>query len=217
MRVYADEFQKDERLQRENISVLQFEHMNKNTKTRNTKLKITLLVALVAVVGTAGVALFRANSYAAAENKTTEQESKSLFSFTGATGWRQGPSNETSMALFGKARADGTSACFVSAEYKPGKVDVDAALQKQQDSYKTTGGTMTQTATVTNVLQTNEGEKQYELRQYTVDGGSEKAMGGLELGYLQLKDGYVKVDGHCEAVEELAITIPALQAYKLSN
>jgi len=197
--------------------MLQFEHMNKNTKTRNTKLKITLLVALLVVIGIAGVTLFRANSYAAIENKTTEQESKSLFSFTGATDWRQGPSNETSMALFGKARANSTSACFVSAEYKPGIVDIAAALQEQQDFFKVTGGTMTQIATVTNTLQTSDGEKQYELRQYTVDGGNEKVMGGLELGYLQLKDGYIKLDGHCETVEELVTTIPALQAYKLNN
>jgi hypothetical protein len=179
---------------------------------------VAMMVALVVGFGIGGVAgFFRNHSLDDLEPETpTENRVVSMFEFTGVTGWRQGPHNETSMALFGTAREDGTSACFVSTEYKSGDVDIEAELRKQQQDFVKMGGSMSETAIVSSTLQTNDGERQYELHQYKASGGSdEKLMGGLELGYVQVKNGYVKVEGHCETAEGLSTTIPALQAYKL--
>lgn len=144
---------------------------------------------------------------------------KSQFSFTGATGWVQGPTNKTSMALFhgdsiAQPAADG---CFASIEHKTGTVDVAAQLQKQQASLASSGGTMTATATPTATVQTASGPQQYDLHQYSLAGGSEQLMGGLELGYVQLPDGYLVIQGHCNTAAQLATTISALQAYEFDG
>lgn len=138
----------------------------------------------------------------------------SMFSFTGATGWWQGATNKMSMALFYNS-----SDCFTSVQYKTGTVDVAAELQKGQASQATSSGTSTQSAVLTATLQTNSGPQQYKLHQYSLSytGSGQKPMEGLELGYIQFPDGYVKVEGHCDTVDELPATIPALQAIKYSK
>lgn len=50
-----------------------------------------------------------------------------------------------------------------------------------------------------------------------MNGSGEKVMGGLMLGYLQLDDGYVKLDAHCETAEELPTALPAMRAYKVDK
>ena len=132
------------------------------------------------------------------------------FSFSGLSGWWQGATNRTSMALFHKSD-DG---CFTSVEYKTGTVDVAAALQKGSASPDGSAGT-TPGAVLTVALQTAAGPQQYQLHQYTLSSvGGEQLMGGLELGYVQLAGGYVKIQGHCNTAAELPATIPALQAIK---
>lgn len=48
---------------------------------------------------------------------------KELFSFIDIEGWRKGPSNATSMAVFGNDDLTKVSPCFISVEYKKGTVD----------------------------------------------------------------------------------------------
>ena len=79
--------------------------------------------------------------------KAAPQETKRMFSFTGATGWRQGPTNETSMALFGNERKDKTSACFTSIEYHHGTIDVQSEVQKMTEDSNSLGNTITEIAT----------------------------------------------------------------------
>ena len=138
------------------------------------------------------------------------------FSFTGAAGWVQGPTNKTSMALFhgssiAQPAADG---CFTSIEHKTGTVDVAAQLHKQQASLASSGATMMALSTPTTTIQTTAGPQRYQLHQYRLTGGSTQLMGGLELGYVQLSDGYLVMQGHCNTADQLAVTIPALQAYR---
>jgi hypothetical protein len=192
--------------------------MNINTKNHKTKLTISLIVALMVVIGIGGAVFTRVNTPAVAEVKAYAPEAKSKFSFTGSTDWRKGPSNDTSMALFGKTRTDGTSACFTSIEYKTGTIDVQAELQKVISDFNKSGGTMTEMATVPAVLRTTNGDEQYNLHQFNAVSASKdnKVMSGVEVGYVQLDGGYVKVSGNCETFDELPSTIPALQAYKFN-
>jgi hypothetical protein len=39
----------------------------------------------------------------------------------------------------------------------------------------------------------------------------------LELAYVQLSGGYVKVEGHCNTPDQLSATVPALQSVKYDN
>lgn len=132
---------------------------------------------------------------------------QSAFSFSGTEGWHKGPSNKTSMALFSD-----DSSCFTSVEYKIGTTDIDAKLQKQHDDLAASGATMTPTASLTVSMQAGKNQQDYELYQYSLSGGSGKLMGGLELGYIQLPEGYIEVQGHCSTANLLPITIAALQA-----
>lgn len=148
----------------------------------------------------------------ASQKSESIQSNKSQFSFTGAPGWRQGPSNETSMALF-----HGHD-CFVSTEYKPGTVTVSARLQKIQTDLTSMGYTITPNETLTIELRSNEGPKQYQLHQYAVAGvgSAGQVKGAQEYGYLQLSDGYVEIEGYCDATDQLPATLPALQAIKFN-
>jgi hypothetical protein len=149
---------------------------------------------------------------AASPNANSHRTEESRFSFAGAPEWRKGPSNKTSMALF-----HGHD-CFVSAEYKPGTVEVSAELEKIKTSLTDMGYTVTTGVTLTNTLQTDQGSKEYELHQYSVTGAGSagQVKGGQEYGYLQLSDGYVQIEGHCDSADQLPSTIPALLAIKFN-
>jgi len=137
----------------------------------------------------------------------------SKFSTTGTQGWWQGATNKTSMALF-----HGHD-CFTSVEYKTGKVDVAAELQKQQDLMTSAGYPVTLGSTQTLTLQTAIGSEQYDLHQLNVmtPVGTQALKAGQEFGYVQLANGYVKVMAYCDTSDQLPATIPALQSIKFNE
>jgi hypothetical protein len=192
--------------------------VNNKTKNRNFKLTVALATAAIIIIGASSFILLPIDSKQAA-NTDISHKITPMFSFSGASNWRQGPTNETSMALFSKARPDGTSACFTSAEFKHGVVNANTEIEKLQNDLGTTGGNISLLSTTPGVLHTKNGDKSYELHQYKIEGGSgsKDAMQGLELGYVQLQDGYVKLAGHCETTDDLADVTPALQAYRLNK
>ncbi len=173
----------------------------------------TLLVAVIIAIAGIAVNLSRSTANATSPAKETSSKIKSKFSFTGTSGWRQGPANETSMALFHNA-----DSCFVSFEYKTGTVNIDDELSKNQQDLSSTGYNSASTAVLTTSLQTKTETKQYQLHQYSASGSpnGHDVMGGQEFGYVQLANGYVKVIGYCDTVEQLSATIPALQAVVLN-
>jgi len=136
----------------------------------------------------------------------------SQFSFSGTPNWWQGATSKSDMALFHTIR----DSCFISVQHKTGTVDAAAELQKSSASLTSQGYTLTPGSTQTLTLQTNTGPKQYELQQSSVTTpvGASKVLGGKELGYLQLSNGYIMIMGNCETAEQLSATIPALQAIK---
>jgi len=176
---------------------------------------ITIFLALLAIVGILSYLFHHLNSRST--SGVPANETKSLFSFIGTPDWRQGPTNETSMALFSKARSDGTSACFTSAEFKNGIVDTTAEMADLQKNLDTTGGHTALLSVIPSVLHTNQGDKPYQLREHEIDSGngSKDAMKGLAVGYVQLKDSYIKLSGHCETSDQLSLIAPALQSYKV--
>lgn len=171
---------------------------------------------LLIVVGAIGVVLMRDKTEPSA-NPDNNQQSKPMFSFAGADGWRQGPSNDTSMVLFGPSSADGTSACFTSIEYKTGTVDIDEALSDQVANMAGSNTVMALENTLESTIAAVTAAIKYDLYQYRITSeGSEQTMKGLELGYVQFdEEGYLKIDGHCNEFDELSTTLPALAAYQV--
>lgn len=175
----------------------------------------TVAVLIVAVTAFVTIIGKHDTTEAASSPKTAStQSAESQFSFTGAPGWRQGPTNKTSMALF----QDGHD-CFTSIQHKTGTVDVAAEREKKQANDTKQGITSTPIGSLVVTLQSSEGQKQYQLHQYSASGtaGGQKVKGGVEFGYFQLPNGYLKIEGHCDTASQLPATIPALQAIKLNT
>ncbi len=168
-------------------------------------------IVIVLLVVVSGLFFVKHGASASApQKKATVKAAQSQFSFNGTTGWHKGPTNETSMALF---RNDGE--CFTSIEQKSGTINIAAKIQKQQSMMTSSGNTMTAGATPETFIQIPTGPQKYELHEFSLTSGdkSHPLMGGLGLGYVQLADGYLKIQSHCNTVDELSTTIPALQAY----
>ncbi len=183
-------------------------HNNTNTK------KNLIIIAIVAVAVVAGsVLIMNSKSNAESQSAGNNEESlpKSVFAFdtNSAEGWRKGPSNATSLALFSNNRE-----CFVSVEQKDGTIDMESRLEKTQVDLEKDGYTRQSTGTVEVAMQVNGDSESYKLHKYDVagDGDAGKLYGGQEFGYVQLADGYIAVQGYCDKAEQLPATIPALQA-----
>jgi hypothetical protein len=190
-----------------------------NEKRNRIKSKRSLVISIVAVavlaVATTVAMTSRNKTDAAASVKPAVGAAvTSQFAFTGSTGWWQGATNKTSMAVF-----QDTHSCFVSAEHKTGTVDAVAKLQKIQSSLASQGYMVTPGNIQTLILQTAAGQQRYELHQSTVTTpkGSNKVEGGQEFGYVQLSDGYIKIMGYCDTADELPATIPVLRAIKFNE
>ncbi|MEO6761606.1 MAG: hypothetical protein ABI220_04505 [Candidatus Saccharimonadales bacterium] len=135
------------------------------------------------------------------------------FDSTGVTGWKQGPRDKISMALFYHP-----TDCFISVEHKSGTVDVAAALSKLETGWTGSGNAASEVGTPKVTLQTNSGQQQYDLHQYSITGpeGASKLYSGEEFGYIQLDNGYIKIEGYCKPGDQLPATIPALEAIKFN-
>lgn len=194
--------------------------MNKKQKTfrtkRNRSVALTLLVFVI--LGTfVALWLNRADSEAVVD-PIAKTSIDSDFSFTGTSDWRQGPMNQTSIALFSN---DTTSSCFVSAEFKQGPADISGRLSAIKTQLAALGGkyTTAELETKTLTMHTPSGQKQYDLHQLAVTTlpGAEKVMGGQQYGDIQLESGHIEVMGQCNDPENLLGNIPALQAIKFDT
>jgi hypothetical protein len=186
------------------------------TKPKYLTLKISSLAVAVVAVAMVGITTMKHNRTDAATpvKPAVGAAVPSNFSTTGVQGWWQGATRKNDMALF-----QNNHDCFTSVQYYTGTIDAVAELQKLSVSQAGTGGSSTPGAVVPLTLQMNSGNKQYDLHQYSLTSAdsSHPVMGGLELGYVQLSGGYVKVEGHCNTPDQLSATFPALQSVKYDN
>lgn len=192
--------------------------MQITNEPKRSKMVGSMLAAFVIGFGASAVFVFfqRFSLDDFVPEPTTQARSLSRFEFAGVPGWRQGPRNESSITLFSKAREDGTSACFVTVQYKAAKVDVEAALKQQKNDLVSTGAGVTQVSVTPSTFRANSGEIKYDMYRYKVMvKGDSKTMGGLGIGYLEFDNDHVRIEEHCETVEELQDTTAALQSLKL--
>jgi hypothetical protein len=170
-------------------------------------------VLLVAVI--IGGIVFQSNSKpAAAKPANTQQKTaaaQSAFSFDAAAapGWRQGPSNATSMALFSN-----TSDCFVSFSANPGAPNEAAELQKLTAGLESSGYTVTSLGTPELTLKQPDSETKYTLHQYSVIGAgtSDDVYKSQAHAYIKVATGYIQAQGYCADPANLPTTAAALQA-----
>lgn len=189
--------------------------MKQKTNRFINRYTTTALVFAVAAATTVGIALNHNKTDAAASVKPGVGAAvPSMFTTSGVSGWWQGATSKTDMALF-----ESNHDCFTSVQYKTGTVDAAADMQTATTKQAAAGGTVTPGAVVSMNLQTTDGTKSYDLHQFTTTSAdpSDKAMQGMELGYVQLANGYVKVQANCNTADQLPSTIPALNSVKFDQ
>ncbi len=186
---------------------------------QSSNLKLIAILLGVFVLAFAGGFAFAWQQKASVSTKSAVKDSlQSMFVFDAPSGWRQGPSNEVSMAAFSTAQPDGTSSCFMSAEYYDIAIKETDAVKKNEEDIAQGGNTVTAIGAQTLAINTPEGKKQYTLHQYKiVSSGQDALMGGHSIAFVPHKTGHLKIYANCNTVEELPITIPALEAYRIQR
>jgi hypothetical protein len=186
-----------------------------NIKKKNI-ITLSIVTALVIAAGVGGVILSKDDTEAATNTQKKSDAPESMFEFTGAEGWRKGPSNATSMALFNSTKRSEKNPCFTSSEYWKGTVNAAAKIQESRQDLIDDGYGVTSLDTKVLTIETASGVKQYELYQSKIatPEGAKKIQEGKAIGYLQLSDGYLKIYGICDTAEELPRIFPALEAIK---
>lgn len=184
-------------------------------KHLKSKLTVTVLISVALIVG-ALIAFFLLRPDPSLSAQTTEPQSK--FSFTGAEGWFQGATNETSMAVF---NTNDTMSCFVSVEYKVGTVDIqeEVLLLESAASKRGAGYQVVFMDSVDMTLKTSTGPLSYSLNQsqVTTSEGADKLKAGQEFGIINLDSHHIKVMGYCDEPSELEATLPALRAIQFND
>jgi hypothetical protein len=180
--------------------------------SKKTKLLIAACVlAIVGIATAATIVLVNNNKTQADSTKTDTPSMQSSFNFNSekASGWRQGPSNQDSMALFSNDQT-----CFVSVERKDGTVDPTAATTKTLASLSQDGYTTKALGTSTASIETGSGNTKLIIDQYDVTGSGNAGLlyGGQAYGYAQLNDSYLHAQLNCNSSDQLASAISALDA-----
>lgn len=109
--------------------------------------------------------------------------------------------------------------CFVMYSYYDYAADT-VALQKEREEGMTAKSSLTMEhyGTHSMAIDTPEGVKTYQLSQYGISGpGSETMMRGVELGYVNLSNGYITIEGDCQEPNMLDTTIEAIQSIALTK
>jgi hypothetical protein len=138
----------------------------------------------------------------------------SQFTFSGTSGWWQGATNKTSIAIFPNAMN-----CFVSVQHITGSLAAKQAKdQASVASLTSQGHTIAQLGAQSMSIKTSAGVKQYQLQQINVSNPSGASTGsqlesGQESAYIPLSSSdFIYVEGDCDTSAELPTTIPVLQA-----
>jgi|GEM_PF-1062497 len=211
-------------------------------KSHGSKKKVFVLIGVIAAVAAVAVilAFLFTRVYQIGASVPTF-----TFSSEQAPGW-WGAKNHNAQALFDEetykgdtpkeklsvaainvfhGAGEGQSApdnCFVMYSYYTYPLEDKAAAYTDYENAKDNNDPTTTLTTVnssTQTLATPEGSVSFELRQYDLQmtGDTTSYQHGYEIGFVSLQNGYIRVEGVCSEASQLAATLPALSAVKLTN
>lgn len=190
------------------------------SKITSKKTRLLIAPALILAVGLAAVFAWNAIS---SDDETAAKPQDvpivaSAFSFnpTKAAGWRQGPANESSMALFSNDRS-----CFTSIEYKAGTIDPVAESTKTQENLSKDGYIVEKLDSATVSIKVDSRDAQLNFRQFDVTGSGNAGQlyGGQAYGYTALDKGYLHAQVNCNKSDQLpsAVSVLAALSFKENN
>jgi len=213
-------------------------HTSMNIKYKKTPINkkgVFLITSSVVTLLLIGAGTFYAIEHLkASSDEHITQNSSFSFKDSAAPNWwaadnfynidlSETDSNNTTVV--GRNIAQGTperpGTCFVMYAFKEGVVNINQALLDKQKSLISNNDKLSveDYAPQSITMVTSEGSKTYVLHQYDIIGSpGTKISRGLALGYIQLKSGYVEVQGICEEANQLPdalIVYPAVSFEKL--
>lgn len=206
------------------------------TKTAKWPLVIVMILLAICIVGAATAAVFLARKpqAAAATNAL-------VFTFTQekAPGWwssgnhnpgaeakgghtSEGPAIELPLASMsvhhGSEDAPMPDNCFVTYNYYNSRLKSIAAAYKEYESQKVAGtkdALFQMVKESSETLTTPEGKLPFQLRQYHLKVNTGNYLEGNAVGFIAMKNGYVRIDSVCKSSQQLAATLPVLAAVQL--
>jgi hypothetical protein len=176
--------------------------------------KVRLLAVVTAILAFAGISAFVWSAFLNKDTSAGSQDKpvvSSSFSFDAskAPGWRQGPINETSIALFSNDQS-----CFISIERKSGSFDLAAETTKTQESLAGDGYSVERLDTTTGTIQVDTRATELTFEQLSVGGGGNAGQlyGGQGYGYTQLDEDYLYAQVNCNTSDQLKTAIASVSA-----
>lgn len=113
-----------------------------------------------------------------------------------------------------QAAADG---CFVTFSYYNYPIADLGTAYREYESRKTAQGTLEILQPSQQVAKTFEGNKIYELRQYSYTIEGKDTLSGYEIGFIELASGSIRVEGVCKTAKDLVLTQPILNSVTLNK
>lgn len=188
--------------------------------SRNRKLIVILSLVLVCGATGTGLAIARTRSSAKTpattphHSPTAIMSATPLFSFDAsrAPDWKQGPGNNTSMAIFTK-----TPGCFASVDIRKGAADEPQELGKVTAGFAEQGYDVKTLSPVTTTfsVSNNPSGMSYVLHPYALTGVGTGGYKTQAFGYITLPERHISVQAYCSNDTTLPQIADALSAIVL--
>lgn len=193
------------------------------------RLRIKLIIILLAIITIATVTYLFLNKTAPKKTATTNT---SLFSFDNASlpDWTSGGTNHitpediksnregsnipTASTIIHLKDMGDPSNCFVILSYKTDNKNPASELNTfNKPTISASDLSYREIATKPITMKTSEGNKSYQLHQYSIEGDPKTSMlRATEYGYFSIGDGYMDIRGNCTKFDQLGKTIPVLSS-----
>ena len=205
--------------------------MNIANKPKRTHVKLSLILIALFVLVVAGLL----TGYYFSQNKKMVDKpttNTSTFSFSAAAlpEWASGGTNHitaddiksnqegssipTANTIIHLKDMNDPSNCFVILSYKTDNKNPASELDTfNKPATSTTDLSYREIAAKPITMKTSEGDKSYQLHQYSIEGDPKTSMlRATEYGYFSIGDGYMDIRGNCTTTEQLAKTLPVLNS-----
>lgn len=199
------------------------------TKRRHIKLIFIIIVAIFVILVGAASAYLIFQPFKSKEVSTTDT---STFSFDAAAlpEWASGGTNHitaediksnqegsripTANTIIHLKDMNDPSNCFVILSYKTDNKNPASELATfNKPATSTSDLSYREIATKPITMKTSEGNKSYQLHQYSIEGDPKASMlRATEYGYFSIGDGYMDIRGNCTTTDQLAKTLLVLNS-----
>lgn len=198
------------------------------------KLKIIILIAVLAVLVSGSVVVYTLVTRSASSDNAAVNTTSFIFDESKAPGWFAGANIDgavtnaaaapTSIKLATTTRfiAQGTAEkptgdCFIQYSYwANNSKDLNQALNEATalSSTNTAGSfTLQPTGSAGYAMTTPAGNTSFQLHQYEAVGPDVAQMStGEQFAYLKAGTGYIEIRGYCKTADQLSVTLPVLSA-----